>query len=443
MKQSCNPIEDTDSAAASSESTTTVTQSTTLLNIKPDPDMDPDDMVVRSDNVTTRFDINEESIKQEKELASDFEFFAPANNNQSCAANREKSATANDTVSIYSTTDETDTMSTMSASSLGEFLQTCQRPRVTSNDIDDIVGPPPAKRNKQYSDDLSPVIKTEPFEQQTAPVEDNLPVQENVAIKRETVDNYVENINNDNAMQSNNANRRVSRRNKNQKISSNDTDDVVPPNALFLRGDIQTPLASNLEMFDNDEFFETRTKPTAQIISAIKTEPINATNRFKESEKNKSSTNYQHLEILSNSRSNNEKSDNSLQAQATTNETTLAGDEEDLVPERNILCTRLNTHTDSNQQSFDIKLERENEDIFSIPCVSTVRNEVTSNQNEDSNLSDLWNTNLLTQNTSLELSNNENPIEFAKSHTPVDDNNDDDDIILVSENISQQQPKYS
>ena len=316
----------------------------------------------------------------------------------------------------------------MSASSLGEFLQTCQRPRVISNDIDDIIGPPPTKRNKQYSDAMNTVIKTEPFDPQGTPVEDNLTVQANNGLKKETVENCRESANTENAAQNYDANPKVSRRRetrKHQKTSSNDTDDLVPPNALFLRGNMQTPLTSDPEICDNDEFFETRTKPTAQVMTAIKMEHIDASSN-KEREKNGNSTNCQHLETLSNSRSNNDRNENSLQTQAA-NETTLAGDEEDLVPEQNILCTRLNTHTDSNQQPFDIKLERENEDIFSTPSVSTVRNEVTNNQNEDSNLSDLWNTNLLTQESSLELHNKTNTttMEISIRRTPVDDNDDD------------------
>ncbi|XP_037816300.1 ras guanine nucleotide exchange factor P [Lucilia sericata] len=422
-------------------STSQANNSNSLVhNIKPEPDIDPADIAIRDNTLSSRLEVNSDNIKQEEQLALYDEFFAPpSNQNDNNKENSAKSNNNNDVVSLHSTADETDTMSTVSTNSLGEFLQNCQRSQIRSNCMENL-GPPPAKRNKPREDVSQATVKQESLESNniltakdsTQFTKDSI-VADNV--KLEPLEEL--NVSDKTTSTSDPAIKQVPRRGDRVQaavtpaITTNPTipasnDDVVPSTALFFRSNSQTNLTRPGNDSDYDEFYDTRTNlssHTATSVANIKKEPLNiSTNKstnemnFKNKQENEEVLNRRDV----NTESKLSQTRNIINSVITSN---TPIDEDDLVPAQNIL---------GSYRPFrsEIKEEMEHDDIFAVPI------NIINNLNENNNLDNLSNE-IISNLTSLSDKNSTTTNDIGKRSTAFKEN--DDDVIIISDNITPQE----
>ncbi|XP_065370234.1 uncharacterized protein Pof [Calliphora vicina] len=399
---------------ASSTENTSITKdnsNTPVVNIKPDPDIDPDDIVIRDNAISSRVEGTNDTIKQEEEVAIYNEFFAaPINQNDSSKAN-----TGNDTVSLHSTTDETDTMSSLSVNSLGEFLQTCHRPQTQANNTEEM-GPPPTKRHKVSGDVLQDTIKKETLENENIVTEARMET-----VKQEPVQiNENSNVSDKNMPLKDSTNQTVHRRRAtvqaaivgnnttNPQSNTNNNEDLVPSTALFFTSQIQNTLANTVNECDYDEFYDTSINPSSQTSASatnIKKEPLDISRRKSTSENVK---NVQQKEADISERVNVAAISNAI-------------DEDDLVPSQNLLGSYRPLRS-------EIKHEMEHDDLFSVPINNR------NNLNEDSNLDNHWNNTESAINIYSQSDKSGKTSEGLKSTMSLKDT--DDDVIIISDNIS-------
>ncbi|KAM7341946.1 RNA binding domain-containing protein painting of fourth [Cochliomyia hominivorax] len=377
-----------------------------MLNIKPDPDIDPDDIVIRDNAITSRFQVNaNESIKQEEEEAMYMEFYAPPQNQTETTTTTTNN---NDAASLpASSTDDNDSMSNLSSNSLGEFLQNCQRTQQTQNTRH--LETSTTKRTKLVnSSSLEETIKKEPLENG-----ENLSQlgQEAtlMAVKQEPKE--IPEIGQGNTNDKMTSERQtVPRRNVNEQTSSfnksssvNDTaDDLVPPTALFFKN----PNKNNIETNDYDEFYETSINSQTTTTTNIKREPfdinLNEHNNTNNISLINQDTNINLINLLNRTTT---MSTNSLQNNDNDD------DDDDLVPSQNLLgsyCPLRN----------DIKREKEHDDLFDVPFNKT-------NENGDDDRSTA-----ITNRNELIKENSRSKNQLIES---------DDDVIIISDNISSSQ----
>lgn len=338
-----------------------------MLNIKPDPDLDPDDIVIRNNDITSRLPVDNENIKQEEQIAMYEEFFEAPSQPAESTTDTVDNSTNNTQVSLpLSSADETDTMSNLSTNSLGEFLQNCQRnqSQINANEITEI---PPNKRTKLANDTLVETIKKEPVEQNSSnTVQPTISNNEiTTTVKQEPDQEEQEsNISQRNTVNANSlgANKTVptnqttnilnntSSNSLNTQITSTNMDeDMVPPTALFFRN--STSQNTN-QSCDYDEFYETRinTTTTLPLAANIKSEPL----ELNTIERNDNNSN-----IPQNNLSSHISQQLSNRITTANNVMNNAIDEDDLVPPQNLLGSYRPVQS-------DIKREMEHDDLFTI-----------------------------------------------------------------------------
>lgn len=364
--------------------------------------MDPNDIVVRNNNITSRLETTNDNIKREEEdLALYMEFFAkPNNQTKSGRENIEKSC-RDDIVSLRCATDETDTMSSLSTNSLGEFLQTCQRLQSQSNKNN--------TASKVTSDDVQATIKSEALENVITNRKGlSISSNDSALVKQEPQRDGA--IQNTLTAESNNFPKKVPRSREGVSPNHNnaiDNDDIVPPTALFFRSDYQNalPTFSN-NACEYDEFYGTGINDSSQTT----TDPINIkiehldTPRSKTTNKNGKPL---HQPEILNPKSNNNTLPSKQQCNINFTAISKATDDDDLVPAQNLLgsCRPLWNA---------IKQELEHEDIFSVPFKKT--NQLNDDENQGDICSNDSTENLLTPSKSTE-----NDDEVLNSNVPEED----------------------
>ncbi|KAI8128724.1 Protein painting of fourth [Lucilia cuprina] len=419
-------------------STSQANNSNSLVpNIKPEPDIDPSDIVIRDNALTSRLEVNNDNIKQEEQIALYDEFFAPPNNQNDNNKEMPGKSNNNDVVSLHSTADETDTMSTVSTNSLGEFLQNCQRSQMRANCMENL-GPPPAKRNKQPEDVLAATVKQESQESNNIVTAKDLTqfTKDTIAaddIKQELLEEP--NVSDKTTSTTDSANKKVPKRRdrvqaaitpvitKNSTISAS-TDDVVPSTALFFRSNSQTSLTVPSNDSDYDEFYDTRTNISSQTttsVANIKKEPLNISANKSTNENCRPKE--ENGEVLNRRDVNKESKLSQMRnniSSLTTSNTPI--DEDDLVPAQNIL---------GSYRPFrsEIKEEMEHDDIFAVPINR-------ANNLSENNYLDNLNNETVSNLTSLSDRSSATRNDIGKRSTEFKEN--DDDVIIVSENITPQ-----
>lgn len=318
------------------------------------------------------------------------EFFEKPNNQINCC----EKFIGSDRASLSSTVDETDTMSTLSNNSLGEFLQSCQRPQIQTNNIEDI-GPPPTKRNKDTVAILPESIKRELLENNIIPSRQSLPLF--------SADSVIglENLKKEPGKDGENLNVVTNKNSLAEKICSRidktaperretdaaannlidsynksvNNEDLVPPTALFFKSDYQQRLKDTSNVCDYNEFYETTTNfsaPASTSLTSIKTESSYVLRGAFNSTENCENTQLNKLVNRNSATYNTLLSKENLNSNATTTLTKsfVEDGDDNLVPPQNLLGTY-------RPSPNVIKQEPEHDDIFSVPF--NKRNQLNEN----------------------------------------------------------------